>query len=107
MTEEKERESMNAADNLWRTIVENETVNEENEVGTTKKKLERFDALHQTTTATQSKGRASMVKHKKTLEHTLRKERRDLLAHFLLGNDWTEEQRAEATLVWDKCYQRH
>ena len=101
MTPERKKEFMDVskyADTLWRAAVENERLNGTNEVGATKKKLIRFDALNKTSTTTNSMGRVSAVKRKKTLDYMLTKEQHNLLAHFLLGDDWTEEQRTEAIL---------
>ena len=86
------------AEVIWRRIVKSTLSPVKKKSGAKKKKLQRFEGRKTTAKATKSKGRASAVKLKKTMEHMLSKERHNVLSYFLKGGQSSPEQRTEAIL---------
>ena len=62
---------------------------EEKEVGCNKEKVAAIRGQKDAAKATKSKGRASAVKLKKTMEHMLSKGRHNVLSYFLKGGSST------------------
>ena len=69
------------------------------DVGCNEEKVAATQGRKTTAKATKSKGRASAVKLKKTMEHMLSKERHNVLSYFLKGGQSSPEQPTEEAIL--------